>query len=117
VGIFGLTFKENVPDLRNSRVPDIKSELEEYGITVLVHDPLADPDEAMLEYGVSLSPLEAMHGLDAAVFAVAHGAYDGLGLDALSERFRREDRAVLLDLKGIWKRPDAEKAGFAYWRL
>ncbi|MDR2604153.1 MAG: nucleotide sugar dehydrogenase [Desulfovibrio sp.] len=117
VGLFGLTFKENVPDLRNSRVPGIKSELEEYGITVLVHDPLAAPDEAMREYGVSLSPLEAMRGLDAAVFAVAHGAYAGLGLDALSERFRKEGRAVLLDLKGIWKRTDAENAGFAYWRL
>jgi UDP-N-acetyl-D-galactosamine dehydrogenase len=117
VGIFGLTFKENVPDLRNSRVPGIKSELEEYGITVLVHDPLADPDEALREYGIALSPLKDMRRLDAAVFAVAHGAYADLGLDALSGRFGKDDRAVLLDLKGIWQRSEAEKAGFAYWRL
>ncbi|MDR1945941.1 MAG: nucleotide sugar dehydrogenase [Desulfovibrio sp.] len=117
VGIFGLTFKENVPDLRNSRIPGIKAELEEYGINVLVHDPLADPDEAMCEYGVSLSPLEAMCALDAAVFSVAHSPYAGIGLENLAQRFRQGDRAVLLDLKGIWKRSDAENAGFAYWRL
>jgi UDP-N-acetyl-D-galactosamine dehydrogenase len=117
VGIFGLTFKENVPDLRNSRVPGIKSELEEYGITVLVHDPFADPDETMREYGLRLSSLEEMRGLDAALFTVAHSTYADLEPGELLRRFTGKDGAVLLDLKGIWKRSEAEKAGFAYWRM
>src|SRR5690606_4309748 len=62
VGIFGLTFKENVPDLRNSKVPDIVAELGQFGVTPLVHDPLGDPEEARHEYGVTLAPWEEMQG-------------------------------------------------------
>ncbi|MDR0826642.1 MAG: nucleotide sugar dehydrogenase [Desulfovibrio sp.] len=117
VGIFGLTFKENVPDLRNSRVPGIKAELEEYGLSVLVHDPLADAEEAAREYGFALSPLADMRNLDAAIFAVAHSAYTALSLEDLAARYAAPDRAILLDVKGVWKRDEAEGAGFVYWRL
>ncbi len=75
VAVLGLTFKENVPDLRNSRVPDILRELLEFGIAAQVHDPLADPDHAREEYGIALAPLEALRGLDAVVLAVPHAAY------------------------------------------
>jgi UDP-N-acetyl-D-galactosamine dehydrogenase len=61
VGVLGLTFKENVPDLRNSRVPDIVNELKEYGIQVVVHDPLAEPEEAVGEYGLRLSPWDQLN--------------------------------------------------------
>jgi UDP-N-acetyl-D-glucosamine/UDP-N-acetyl-D-galactosamine dehydrogenase len=77
VGILGLTFKENVPDLRNSRVPDVVRELGEYGIRPAVHDPLADPAEAIRQYGIRLVPLEELGELDALVFAVPHAHYLG----------------------------------------
>ena len=116
-GIFGLTFKENVPDLRNSRVPDIKAELEEYGVTVLVHDPLADAHEAVREYGVTLSPLEAMIGLDIAIFAVAHNAYSRIQPHDLSARFTTPEKGVLIDLKGMFAPEAARKAVGSFWRL
>ena len=117
VGIFGLTFKENVPDLRNTRVVDIRAELEEYGVDVLVHDPLADAGEALREYGLALAALEDMRDLDAAVFAVNHASYESLDLEALRPRFARPDKAILLDIKGLWQREQALKAGYIYWRL
>ena len=75
IGILGLTFKEDVPDLRNSRVPDILAELRQFGIEPLVHDPLGDPQEALSHYGVTLSPLEAMQDLDGMILAVSHRDY------------------------------------------
>ena len=117
VGIFGLTFKENVPDLRNTRVVDIRAELDEYGINTLVHDPLADPQEALREYGLALTPLEAMHNLDVAVFAVNHAAFASFSLEDLLTRFARPEKAILLDVKGMWQKEQAEQAGFTYWRL
>ena len=121
VGIFGLTFKENVPDLRNTRVLDIKAELEEFGVSVLVHDPLADPAEARHEYCLELTPLEGMRDLDAAILAVAHEEYLRMGLQGLRASFAGPGpdtgKALLLDIKGLWKREEAEKAGFSYWRL
>ena len=117
VGIFGLTFKENVPDLRNTRVIDICAELEEYGVAVLVHDPLADPEEARREYDLSLTPLEEMRDLDAVVLAVAHDEYKGLDLPGLAARFAEPDKAVILDVKGQWTPAQAKAAGVLYWRL
>ena len=117
VGVFGLTFKENVPDLRNTRVIDICRELEEYGVTVLVHDPLADPAEARHEYGLTLTPLEEMRDLDAVILAVAHEAYASLDLPGLAARFAAPDKAVVLDVKGKWTPAEAKAAGILYWRL
>ena len=115
VGIFGLTFKENVPDLRNTRVLDICAELAEYSVVPLVHDPLANAEEAMHEYGLSLVPLDEMANLDAAVFAVAHDAYADFDLQGLCGRFNGP--AVVLDLKGLWSKREAEALNILYWRL
>ena len=117
VGIFGLTFKENVPDLRNTRVVDICQELAEYGVNVLVHDPLADPADARHEYGIDLVPLGDMRNLDAMIMAVGHECFVHMDLETLKSRFTRPDAAVLLDVKGLWNAEQAGKAGFAYWRL
>lgn len=117
VGIFGLTFKENVPDLRNSRVPDIIAELADYGVRVLVHDPLADAAESLREYGLSLTPEAEMRNLDAAVFAVGHDAFAALSPAETLGFFSGRAAPLLLDLKGLWTRADAEAAGFTYWRL
>ncbi|MDL2316575.1 nucleotide sugar dehydrogenase [Desulfovibrio sp. OttesenSCG-928-A18] len=117
VGIMGLSFKENVPDLRNTRVVDIKKELEEYGARVLVHDPLADAAEADREYGIELLSLEAMRELDALVLAVPHAAFAHLGLEELKPCFSSGGAPVLLDVKGVFAPAAAAAAGFAYWRL
>ncbi len=115
VGIFGLTFKENVPDLRNTRVVDIHNELLQYSARPLVHDPLADPDDARREYGLELTPLDGMRDLDAIVIAVAHDFYKTLPLADFVGRFRGP--AVLLDLKGLWTPAQAEALNITYRRL
>lgn len=117
IGILGLTFKENVPDLRNTRVVDIKTELEEFGAQVLVHDPLADTEEALAEYGFSLCPFEEMQELDAIIAAVSHDEYKNWELNDLRTRFKMPDRPILLDIKGMWPQQKARDMGFAYWRL
>lgn len=117
VGVLGLTFKEDVPDLRNSKVVDIFDELEEYGVELLVHDPLADAEEARAEYGVRLSPLDALTNLDALILAVGHSEYRALPLAELKARFAAPQHAVLLDVKSIWDRQEACGLGYEYWRL
>jgi UDP-N-acetyl-D-galactosamine dehydrogenase len=114
VGVLGLTFKENVPDLRNSRVPDILAELRQFGIEPRVADPRADAEEAHHEYGISLTPLEELTGLDAVVFAVSHDEYRGLGGDKL--RTLVHDRGVVIDVKSMLD-PRAVPPGLAYWCL
>ncbi len=75
IGILGLTFKENVPDLRNSRIPDIINELMNYGINPIIHDPMVDPEQANQEYGVKTADLSQFHNMDAVIFAVPHQTY------------------------------------------
>ncbi|WP_029897348.1 nucleotide sugar dehydrogenase [Desulfohalovibrio reitneri] len=117
VGVLGLTFKENVPDLRNTRVTDIVAELEDFGCRVLVHDPQADPVEARHECGLELTPLEGMTGLDALVLAVPHREYLALGTDELSRFYADGKARVLLDIKAALD-PDVLRAeGFTIWRL
>jgi len=113
--VLGLTFKEDVPDLRNSKVADLIGHLTELGHRVAVHDPLADPDEAQHEYGVMLSPrLDALGGFDAVVAAVPHQAYRELDNDALAGLLKAG--GLLADLKGLWRgRP--LPAGLDYWTL
>jgi UDP-N-acetyl-D-galactosamine dehydrogenase len=114
VGILGLTFKENCNDLRNSRVPDIVTELAQFGIQPLVHDALAVPHEATEEYGITLVPLEQFQGLDALVLAVSHRAYVELGTEALARCVR--DGGVLVDVKSALK-PASVRSSVHYWSL
>ncbi len=116
VGILGFTFKENVPDIRNTRVVDIIAELKEYGVTPLVHDPEADPAEALQEYGQELLPLEALSGLDALVLAVAHESFRRLDKNAIAAMFG-DGRVSLMDIKGFWDKQALRAAGFDLWRL
>ena len=117
VGVLGLTFKENVPDLRNSKVIDIITELSEYCLQVLVHDPLADPKEAEKEYGVHLLPFEQMRELDAVVLAVPHQSYKKLSASELARLFKNPQNGVLIDVKGLFKPDDIKTYGLSYWRL
>ena len=85
VAVLGLTFKENVPDLRNSKVPDIIQELREYGVQVLVHDPIAESEEAVAEYGIHLSKWNDLKNVDGLIVAVAHRAYADMGLQRVAQ--------------------------------
>lgn len=113
VGILGLTFKENVPDLRNSKVPDIWRELAAHGIEAVIHDPVADPEVAREEYGITLSPLDAFEGLDALVIAVNHRAYAERGA-ALAGHIG--EGGVIIDVKSMLD-PAALPASAHYWSL
>lgn len=114
IGVLGLTFKEDVNDIRNSKVPDILRELREFGIQALIHDPLANAKEAAHEYGVSLASLDEMQSLDGLVFAVAHGEYLSMGDRAIAARVR--DGGVLVDVKSAL-RPEAIGDRIRYWSL
>ncbi len=117
VGILGLTFKENVPDLRNTKVTDVVHELREYGMEVLVHDPVADPQEAMHEYGLTLSGLDAFSGLDAVILAVAHDTYKTLAPAQIAAWFSDANHALLLDVKSLFPPQSMAEAGIGLWRL
>lgn len=114
VGILGLTFKENVPDTRNSRVPDLVTELKEFGVKVLVHDPLANADEAHAEYGISLCKWEDLKCLCALVLAVPHGYYLSMPRDQLCSVLA--DGAVLADLRSALPAEDL-RSDLTYWSL
>ncbi len=116
IGLLGLTFKENVPDLRNSRVEDIIHELADFQTQVLVHDPLADPAEALAEYGVELRSLDALCDLDALILAVSHDEFAALDLARLKSMFRQPEAGIILDVKGFLNKPEISDQ-FAYWRL
>jgi UDP-N-acetyl-D-glucosamine/UDP-N-acetyl-D-galactosamine dehydrogenase len=114
IGIVGITFKEDVPDLRNSRVPDIVTELREFGITALVTDPLADPTEAKGEYGVELVPLEHFTRLDGLVLAVPHRVLGEGGWERLFAVLA--PGGVFVDVKSAVAR-DRVPHGTHYWSL
>ncbi|MBU0499776.1 MAG: nucleotide sugar dehydrogenase [Gammaproteobacteria bacterium] len=100
VNVLGLTFKEDCPDLRNSKVPDIIRELESYGIQVSVHDPLGDVTEAQHEYGIALRPWNELPIADAIVIAVAHSAYRQLGAGQILTKLASS--AGVIDVKGLF---------------
>ncbi|WP_018954521.1 nucleotide sugar dehydrogenase [Thioalkalivibrio sulfidiphilus] len=114
VGILGLTFKENVPDLRNSRVPDIVKELRQFGIEPLIHDALADADEARHEYDLELASLDAFRDLDGLILAVPHKAYQQQGAEGL--RAMMVEGGVFVDVKSAM-RPEDINGKHVYWSL
>ena len=116
VGVLGFTFKENVPDIRNTRVVDIIAELKEYGIIPIVHDPEADVAEAMHEYGQELLPLGALKNLDALILAVSHDNFESIDAAVIRSMFAAAP-VVLLDIKGAWNKQEMLAVGFSFWRL
>ena len=117
VGILGFTFKENVPDLRNTRVVDVIHELGEFGVTTLVTDAQADPAEALRKYGQQLLPLDALRSLDALILTVGHNEYRALTPEDLKSRFRLPDKALVLDVKSFFDAAAMRADGIDYWRL
>jgi UDP-N-acetyl-D-galactosamine dehydrogenase len=114
VGVLGITFKENVPDIRNSKVADVCSELREFGIEPLVHDPLADPAEVSRAYGIELSGLDEFREMAALVVAVAHDEFQALDGARLSEMLA--DDGVLVDVRSRID-PSSLRSGITYWSL
>lgn len=113
----GLTFKENCPDLRNSKVADIIKELKEFGVSVYVVDSVADKNEAMYEYNIELSDIKDMRDMDAVIVAVGHEEYRGVKLDELKKYYNPAyKKPLLLDVKALYNKNEAEKE-FDYWRL
>lgn len=119
VAILGFTFKENCPDIRNTRVIDIVNELKEYGITPIITDAQADQDEALHEYGIQFVAIEEITDRDAVIVAVAHDEYANMTVHELAHMYKHipNRNKVLLDIKGIWDRTTYEDAGYSYWRL
>ncbi len=119
VVILGLTFKENCPDTRNSKVDDIIKRLNEYGIEPIVVDPWASERDAMREYGVELTPLHEVKDADCVIVAVAHNEFKALRLDDIKKLYRvsADNEKVLIDVKGIYSVKDLNNSGMDYWRL
>lgn len=119
VVILGLTFKENCPDTRNSKVDDIIKELNSYGITPVVVDPWASERDAMHEYGVRLSAMEEVTDADCVIVAVAHDEFRALTLEDIKKMFRagQDEQKVLIDVKGLYSVEDLKTSGMKWWRL
>ena len=119
VVILGLTFKENCPDTRNSKVDDIIKRLREYGITPTVVDPWASQRDAMHEYGVTLTDIKDAKDADCVIVAVAHNEFKELGLDGVKALYRSGDdnQKVLIDVKGLYSVEDLNNSGINWWRL
>ncbi|MEK4129099.1 nucleotide sugar dehydrogenase [Solibacillus sp. FSL W8-0474] len=136
VAIFGVTFKENCPDVRNTKVVDVIRELEDYGIEVKVVDPQADEEDLWREYKIKLCKTEDIIEMDAIIFAVPHDEFKLIQLEDIKNMFCKKvlldtdetmevaatsmldvNGFVLMDLKGIFDRKEAEDNGFSYWRF
>jgi UDP-N-acetyl-D-galactosamine dehydrogenase len=119
VALLGLTFKENCPDTRNTRVIDIVSELAEYGIVPMIVDPVADVREAKHEYGIEFAEQSQIRDMDAVVIAVAHEPFCRLSRTDLDRMFKTGpcQNRVLMDIKGILNKLEYEGYGYRYWRL
>jgi UDP-N-acetyl-D-galactosamine dehydrogenase len=116
VGILGITFKENCPDIRNSKVADMVSEFQSWGVHVVVADAWADPIEVEAEYGIELTEVDADHPVDALVVAVGHHQYRTMSIEQL-RRMCCSANPVLADVKSLYNRHDAAAAGFTVFRL
>jgi len=114
VGILGLTFKENIPDIRNSRVPEMAGEFREFGITPLINDPYAHSEEVLEEYGLALSPLQDFINLDILIIAVAHNEYTNYPVEKFLGMLK--ENAVLIDVKSLIN-PELIPSTLHYWSL
>jgi UDP-N-acetyl-D-galactosamine dehydrogenase len=110
-----MTFKENCPDIRNSKVIDVVRELTSFGASVLVHDPIAESAECEHEYGIPLTPWDALPAASAMVAAVSHREYLSMGVAGLSSKLARG--GVFIDVKSCYDEAALGAAGITTWRL
>lgn len=119
VVILGLTFKENCPDTRNSKVADIIKRLKVYGIDPMVVDPWASERDAMMEYGVKLKSMNDVMNAECIIVAVAHNEFKAMSLSDIKKMFREsaDEEKVILDVKGLYKIDELNESGMRWWRL
>jgi len=119
VGILGITFKEDCPDARNSKVDDVIKELNEYGIEPIICDPVADKEDAEKFYNIKLHGIEDLNNLDCLVIAVAHKEFMEISNEELGKMFKDvpNNKKVIVDVKGIKNRQEMLALGYKYWRL
>lgn len=119
VVILGLTFKENCPDIRNSKVNDIIKQLNTYGIKPIVVDSWASERDALLEYGITLTKIEDIADADCVIVAVAHNEFRMMNMEDIKKLYKQnsDEEKVLIDVKGIYKVEDLKASGFKWWRL
>jgi len=113
--VLGMTFKENCPDIRNSKVIDVVRELQSFGVRVLVHDPIADSQECEHEYGVKLTAWDALPRASAVVAAVSHAEYLAMGVGGLAAKL--QPGGVFADVKSAYDPAAVQAAGACGWRL
>ncbi|WP_137918284.1 nucleotide sugar dehydrogenase [Hydrogenophaga sp. 2FB] len=117
VGVLGVTFKENCPDIRNSKVADLVRELQAWNVNVVVVDPWADPEEVRHEYGIELSTLDGAQPVDSLIVAVGHEEFRAMDSAALRRLCKGDCQPVLGDLKSLYDRHAATRDGFTVFRL
>ena len=116
IAVLGVTFKENCPDIRNSKVVDLIRELESWGVDVVIADPWADPAEVKQEYGLNLVSFDDLKDLDSIVVAVGHNEFRALSATDLME-LTSSHNPVVADVKGLYQRESLIDAGFTVFRL
>ena len=116
VGVLGITFKENCPDIRNSKIIDVIKEFDQWGIKVLVCDPWANPEEVKEEYGIELGLVSVEHPVDSLVVAVGHNEFRSLSAEEL-RGFVRGENPVFIDVKSLFDRAEIQAQGFTVFRL
>ena len=119
VAILGLTFQENCPDTRNSKVNDIIKQLFSFGIQPVIVDPWANEKDAMHEYGVKLTQIEDVSNMDCVIIAVAHNEFKEMGINGIKKMFKKgkETNRVIIDVKGLFDISDLQASGMHWWRL
>ena len=116
VGVLGITFKENCPDVRNSKITDVVSELINWGVNVVVADPWADPLDVHQSHNITLDKVDSNHKVDSLIVAVGHKEFRGLSPEDLRS-FCRGSAPVLADVKSLYDRNALVKQGFSVFRL
>ena len=116
VGVLGITFKENCPDVRNSKITDVVSELKNWGVNVVVADPWADPIEVERAYGITLGKVDSNHQVDSLIVAVGHNEFRDLNPESL-RKFCSGSAPVLADVKSLFDRSALSEQGFSVFRL
>lgn len=119
LAILGLTFKENCPDIRNSKVADIISRLGEYEIEPIVVDPWASKSEAMKEYGIKLAKFEDISEVDCIIIAVSHEEFKSISLDEIKKLYKNcaDNEKIIIDVKSLYSLNELKNSGMRYWRL
>lgn len=114
--LFGVTFKENIKDIRNSKVVDLYKYFKQYGINTEVHDPIVDQSMAFDEYGIKIIGYNDIENIDAAIFCVAHNSFKSMNMVSFKSRFKSKN-PYIFDVKGIFNKKVIESIGYKYWRL